>query len=129
MKKCPQRILVVEDNRETQLILKAIFRNNLTVQFAESADDAFNFFSQNDYELILLDFNLKGSENGRSFLKKVREADKNSTIPVLVTSAYVLKPDDEKFFNESADGFLPKPIEKKLLLETIERVLSKERKI
>jgi len=122
------RILVVEDNRETQLILKAVFRNNYLLQFSESEDDATNIFSKEEFDIILLDFNLKGSGNGRSLLKRIREGDNHSGIPVLVISAYDLNPDDEKFFNSNADGFLPKPVNKKLLLQTIENILDKEHK-
>ncbi len=123
------RILVVEDNHETQLILKAVFRNNYIVMFAESENDASDIFSKEGFDLILLDFNLKGSGNGKSFLKRVREGVINPTIPVLVTSAYDLKPDDEKYFNANADGFLPKPINKKILLQTLESILEKAKKL
>lgn len=122
------RILVVEDNRETQLILKAVFRNSYIVKFAESEDDASDIFSKECFDLLLLDFNLKGSGNGKSFLKKVREEFNNTAIPVLITSAYDLKPDDEKYFSANADGFLPKPLNKKNLLQTVERILEKMNK-
>jgi CheY-like chemotaxis protein len=117
------KLLVVEDNRETQLIIKALFRNKYYTQVVDNVTDAIAQLSQTDFDLILLDLNLNGGENGKSLLMQIRQEEKNHLIPVIVITAYDLKPDDEKYFSENANGFIPKPFNKKVLLQTVEKLL------
>jgi len=118
-----RKLLVVEDNRETQLIIKALFRNNYFTQVVDNVSDAISQLSQTDFDLILLDLNLNGNENGKSLLIKIKQEERSHLIPVIIITAYDLKPDDEKYFNDNANGFIPKPFNKKVLLQTVEKLL------
>jgi len=118
-----RKLLVIEDNRETQLIIKALFRNKYDTQVVDCVTDAISYLSKTDYDLILLDLNLHGEGNGKSLLMKIRTEEKSHLIPVIIITAYDLKPEDEKFFDENADGYIPKPFNKKVLLQTVEKLL------
>jgi len=117
------KLLVVEDNRETQLIIKALFRNKYYTQFVDNVTDAVSQLAQSDFDLILLDLNLNGDGNGKTLLMKIRKEEKSHLIPVIIITAYDLKHEDEKFFIENANGYIPKPFNKKVLLQTIEKLL------
>jgi len=118
-----RKILVVEDNRETQLIIKALFRNKYETQVVDNVTDAISHLSIANFDLVLLDLNLNGDGNGKTLLLKIRKEEKSHLIPVVIITAYDLKPEDEKFFSENANGFIPKPFNKKVLLQTIEKLL------
>ena len=117
-------LLVVEDNHETQLILKAIFRNKYKTSFAESVSDAIDQISSKHFDLILLDLNLNSGGNGRTLLLHLKEDELTKNIPVIINTAYDIKPEEEEFFQKNANGFLAKPINKKILLQTIDGLLN-----
>lgn len=117
------KLLVVEDNRETQLIIKALFRNKYNTQVVDNVTDAVSQLAQSDFDLILLDLNLNGDGNGKTLLMKIRKEEKSHLIPVIIITAYDLKHEDEKFLIENANGYIPKPFNKKVLLQTIEKLL------
>jgi len=117
-------VLVVEDNRETQLILKAIFRNKYKISFVESVSDAIDQISKKHFDLILLDLNLNSGGNGRTLLLHLKEDELTKNIPVIINTAYDIKPEEEEFFQKNANGFLAKPINKKILLQTIDGLLN-----
>jgi CheY-like chemotaxis protein len=52
------KLLVVEDNRETQLIIKVALRNNYDLQAVTNVNDAISSLSKNEIDLVLLDLNL-----------------------------------------------------------------------
>jgi CheY-like chemotaxis protein len=118
-----RKILVVEDNRETQLIIKALFRNKYETQVVDNVIDAISHLSIANFDLVLLDLNLNGDVNGKTLLLKIRKAEKSHLIPVIIITAYDLNPEDEKFFSKNANGFIPKPFNKKVLLQTVEKLL------
>jgi CheY-like chemotaxis protein len=117
-------LLIVEDNHETQLILKAVLRDKYRTSFAETVLDAITQISRVHFDLILLDLNLNTGGNGKTLLEQIKEDKQNKHIPIIITTAYDLKSEDEEFFHKNADGFLQKPINKKVLLEAIENLLN-----
>ena len=119
------KLLVVEDNRETQLIIKVALRNNYDLQAVTNVNDAISLLSKNEIDLVLLDLNLSGKEDGRIILSEIRDKMKNDKLPVIIVTAYDLTPDDEKFFREKANGLITKPFDKKDLLGIINKVLQK----
>ena len=117
------KLLVVEDNRETQILIKVALRNDFNIQIVTSADDAISFLSKDHFDLVLLDLNLNGQGDGKMILKNIREQMQNSKLPVIVTTAYDLNNDDKKFFEQNANGFVQKPFNKKDLLNSIKPIL------
>jgi DNA-binding response OmpR family regulator len=117
------KLLVVEDNRETQLLIKVALRNDFNIQIVASANDAISLISKNHFDLVLLDLNLNGQGDGKSILKNIREQMQNSKLPVIVTTAYDLNNDDKEFFEQNANGFIQKPFNKKDLLNSIKPIL------
>ncbi|MEJ2104125.1 MAG: response regulator [Ignavibacteriaceae bacterium] len=116
--------MVVEDNKETQLIIKVALREKYDLLTVGNVDDALTSLSQNEFDLILLDLNLGGSEEGRIVLSEIRDKRQNHKLPVLIVTAYDLQPESEKFYREKSNGIITKPFDKKTLLETVDKILS-----
>ena len=119
------KLLVVEDNKETQLIIKVALREKYDMLTVGNVDDALTSLSKNEFDLVLLDLNLGGSEEGRIVLSEIRDKRQNHKLPVLIVTAYDLQPESEKFYREKSNGIITKPFEKKVLLDTINKILSK----
>jgi len=118
-----KKILVVEDNSETQLIIKVNLRDDYEVEIVDNANDAIDFLKKKHFDLVLLDVNLHGDENGKSVLEKIRGELNLSTLPVIVTTAYDLKEEDKNILVKISNAYIEKPLEKANLLESIKKCL------
>lgn len=112
-----KRILIIEDNTETQLILKIYLRDLYEVDIVPAAVEGLKKIKKNKYALIILDINLPGELNGNDVIKKVKNDPEFSSIPILVVTAYALKGDKEKYLAMGANGYLPKPVDKNDILK------------
>lgn len=117
-------LLIVEDNRETQLILKTIVRNKYEISFAETVSEAVEQIVAKQFDLILLDLNLKAGDDGRALIFQIKNIEQTKDIPVIITTAYDVNPEEEEFFRKNTNGFLAKPINNKVLLQMIDDLLT-----
>ena len=118
-----KRILVIEDNSETQLILKIYLRDLYDVNLVQNADDGLKEIRNGNYDLLVLDINLPGKLDGNDVIKEVRKDDKIKNLPILVITAYALQGDREKYLSLGANEYLSKPVEKKDVLRLVEDLL------
>ena len=119
-----KKVLIVEDNTETQLILKIYLRDYYDIDIVQNAADALKFIRKYNYSLIILDINLPGDLDGSDVIVKVKSDPKRRTVPILVVTAYALKGDKEKFMAIGANGYLAKPVDKKDILRTAKELIA-----
>lgn len=116
-----KKILVVEDNSETQLIIKVNLRNDYDVEIVDNAIDAVELLKSKRYDLVILDVNLQGDEDGKAVLEKIRGELNLSDLPVIVTTAYDLKEEDRNILTKISNAYIEKPLDKENLLHSIEK--------
>ena len=117
------KILVVEDNTETQLIIKINLRDDYDVEITDNSDDAISLIKENNFDLILLDINL-GNGNGRDVLNMMKEEVEYSNLPVIIITAYDIKEEEKDLLMNLSCDFLEKPLDKKVLLNSISTCLN-----
>ena len=122
-------VLIVDDQRPFQVMLKGIL-NSLGVvhiHFANHGEQALQRCSQNEYDLLFVDYNLGSGKNGRQLLADLRQKQllKASSIFIIVTgentvtmvmSAVELEPDD----------YLIKPFSQSLLKSRLQKLAAKK---
>lgn len=118
-----QEVLVVEDNRETQLLLRHLLATRFSVTVATDAATALEEVRGNSYMLILMDINLGDDQDGVDIFQEVRTIDRYETVPVIALTAYALPGDRERFVKTGFDGYLSKPFTKKQLMEAVDGAL------
>lgn len=118
-----KKILIVEDNTETQLIIKVSIRDLYEVVVVSSAEEALNSIKNNDFNLVLLDINLGGQMDGRIVLEKIRGELNLPNMPVIIITAYDLPETDKNFLMSLTCDYLEKPINKDVLVNTISKCL------
>jgi CheY-like chemotaxis protein len=115
----PQRVLVVEDERELGAAIRATLeRRGWQVLVAASARDAFELVACEPFpSIILLDLGLPDL-GGDEFLRAVRQDPRLEHTPVIVMSgrARSVSPPIP------VAGWLPKPFEGDQLIEMLERL-------
>jgi CheY-like chemotaxis protein len=118
-----KKILIIEDNIESQLILKVYLKELYDVNITGDAESGIELLTKNVYDLLLLDINLPGKLNGEDVLIFLRNDTNLKVLPVIVITAYALKGDREKFLSQGANDYLAKPVEKLILREVVAKNL------
>ena len=118
------RILVIDDDFETTVLLKTILSSNdFDVMVSNSGIEGIELARDWQPELILLDI-LMPDMDGFQVCKTIRRF---SNIPILVVSAVGKAGIVEKALEVGADNFLPKPVKSNLLLVHINQLVRRLR--
>ena len=126
------QILVVDDDKNTRLLFKAILESeNYTVFVASNGAEAMEIMDKNHVDLVVLDI-MMPKMDGYEFTKVLREADNN--LPILMVSAKQLPQDKKKGFLVGTDDYMAKPIDEEEMVLRIKALLRRakianERKI
>ncbi len=118
------KILVVEDNTETQLIIKVNLRDVYDVEITDNIDDAISLIKNNNFDLVLLDINLGNSDDGSDVLNMIKKEPDYSNLPVIIITAYDIDDDEKDLLMKLSCDYLEKPLDKKVLLNSIGSCLS-----
>ena len=126
------RILIVDDNKHTRRLFKAVLENeNYTVFTAENGIDALRVMDEEHIDLVVLDI-MMPKMDGYEFTKTLRENQNN--LPILMVSAKQLPEDKKKGFLVGTDDYMTKPVDEDEMLLRIKALLRRakivnERKI
>ena len=114
-----KKILVVEDEKNIQNIIKAFLENaEYKVETADDGLDAINLIQNNNYDLILLDIMLP-KVDGFTICEMIR---KNSNVPIIILTALTDEESQLKGFDKLADDYITKPFSMPVLLKHIEAI-------
>ena len=114
------KILVVEDERDlNRIITKHLKKNNYSVDSCFDGQEALDFISYSEYDLIITDI-MMSNVDGYEFIDKLR-ANKNNTPVIMLTAKDTLE-DKIVGLDSGADDYIVKPFEFDELLARI-RVL------
>jgi len=117
------KILLVEDNAQTQLIIKVNLRDIYDVEITDNADDAISLIKNNNYDLVLLDINLGNGSDGRDVLNMVKDDADYSNLPIIIITAYDMKEEEKTQLSKLSCDYLEKPLDKNVLLDSINSCL------
>ncbi|MDP4238203.1 MAG: response regulator [Bacteroidota bacterium] len=115
-------ILIVEDNQDNMLTLKAILEDNYTLLEAEDGTQGIYMAKKHTPHLILMDIALPGIDGIEAF-KSIRHTDRLAHIPVIALTANAMALDRETILAHGFNGYISKPIDERGLFSTINEVL------
>lgn len=120
------RVLVVEDESEIrELIVLHLMREGLKVDAVESAEQAIEFISENNYVLIALDWMLPG-QSGLQLLKDLRQS--HADLSILMVTAKAESHHIIEGLEAGADDYLTKPFEIGVLLARIRALIRRSQR-
>ena len=117
-------ILVVEDDHNSQLLLKFFLQDKYDLCFAISVGEALQCLKEYDVDLILVDLSLEGDEDGLDLVRWMRQQERWKNTPVIATTAHALTKDRDNCFAAGCDDYLAKPIMRDRLEASIHRHLN-----
>ena len=115
------QILVVDDDKNTRLLFKAILESeNYTVFTANNGIEAMDIMDRDHIDLVVLDIMMPGMD-GYEFTKNLRETDNN--LPILMVSAKHLPQDKKRGFLVGTDDYMAKPVDEEEMVLRIKALL------
>jgi CheY-like chemotaxis protein len=116
-------LLIVDDNPENlKLILMILASSGYELVTAADALQAIHAIELRIPDLILLDLQLPGMD-GLELTRRLRARPRTRAIPIVAVTAYAMKGDESKARDAGCDGYLVKPVDKRLLREVVKRYL------
>jgi two-component system, cell cycle response regulator DivK len=116
-------ILAVEDEPRNAALLEAILtRAGYRLHISEELGAARAWLTDGAPDLVLLDRHLPDGD-GLDLIPEIKSSPRLSDVPILLVSASVLPQDVEAAMAAGCDGFLPKPVRVKPLVDEVQRLL------
>ena len=119
------RILLGEDNLMNQKFARRVLENaGHSVDIAGNGLKVLEALEQKSYDVVLMDVQmpeLDGIETTREIRK--REAGTEKHIPIIAMTASAMKGDRERCLDAGMDGYIPKPVKPRKIIEELVRII------
>lgn len=120
------RVLIVDDSKDDRLVFEG-FLSSLGYQTVTAMDgeDALDLLSQDPYFDCIITDVMMPYMTGFDFTARLKTGARTKNIPVIATSAFYEWNKAREDRELMVDGFVPKPVEKEVLMNELKRVLGK----
>lgn len=119
-----KRILYVEDDQINALVMQRLLKKHYEVVHVVDGETCLSMLDSEAFELVLMDINLgKGKMDGVETLHRIKANPRTNKIIVIMVTSYALAEDQERFLREGFDAYLAKPVERQLLLKTLDQYI------
>jgi PAS domain S-box-containing protein len=123
-----RRVLVAEDNVVNQKVARRTLEAlGFLVDVAANGKAALEAWKTGLYDMILMDCEMPMMD-GYEATREIRARESGRRIPIVALTAHAMKGVDAECMAAGMDGYLTKPIDRKLLLQCLERHLKSGRR-
>jgi len=123
----PARLLVVEDNEDSRLLLGALLADRYEVALVVSGFEALDWLDTHRPDIILMDASMPGMD-GLELIGRVRARPGLERLPIVALTARAMRGDRELFLAAGFDAYLSKPLlDEQLLFDALDAQLRRAR--
>jgi signal transduction histidine kinase/CheY-like chemotaxis protein len=116
------RILIAEDSLTNQTLIKLLLEKlGLEAVIVENGQQAVEKAMTEKFDVILMDIQMPVM-NGFEATRNLRQGGIKA--PIVAVTACAMKGDDEKCFSAGCSDYIPKPVDRRKLMETLSKYLS-----
>jgi CheY-like chemotaxis protein len=121
-----RKVLVVDDISTNRFVIAQLLRTlGAEAVEAESGQDALDLLSERVFDVILLDMNMPVMD-GEATFKAIRTSSGAwAEVPVIALTADFLSEQRDRLMELGLDGYVPKPIDRRVLWAEIEAAISR----
>ena len=123
----PMHILIVEDNRLNQMVMRKLLGSFQSISFSvvENGEEAIKTLKNEVYDLILMDLQMPVMDGYETteFIRSGKLGLEIQNIPIIAVTADAMDETRERVLNIGMNDFMTKPITRDLLFEKI-KILS-----
>jgi len=121
-----RRILLAEDNAVNQLVAaRTLEKHGYEVTIVNNGEEAVAAIDREHFDVVLMDVQMpvmNGLEATAAV--RLREAEHRRRVPIVAMTAHAMKGDRERCLEAGMDDYLCKPIDARLLIELVGRIMS-----
>ena len=118
-----KHILIVDDDVRNRFALSSYLEGSgMNIHLVESGFEALNVLDKEEVDLILMDM-MMPEMDGFETIQKIRDNENISSIPIIAVTAQAMKGDREKCLEAGATEYVSKPINMKLLFESMAKLM------
>ncbi len=116
------KLFILDEDQDSLLTMKALLSQKYLIFASENCEDIIEIVRKQNPQIIIMNIGLNRN-HCINCLQQLKTNYQLQKIPVIAISASAMKGDKEKFITEGFDDFISKPIDFKILLPTIERLI------
>jgi two-component system sensor histidine kinase/response regulator len=118
------RVLVAEDNAVNRtLVVKLLQKRGHQVTVAENGREALGALEREAFDVALMDVQMPELDGFEATAEiRARERTSGRRLPIVAMTAHAMKGDRERCLAAGMDGYVSKPLDRRTLYETIERL-------
>jgi DNA-binding response OmpR family regulator len=121
-----KKILLAEDEEIIRmLVVDTLEDEEFLVDEAADGEEALDLISNNQYDLLILDYMMPGY-TGIEIIEKVRAGLGNETVKILMLSAKSQQYEQEKIIEAGANDFMAKPFSPIQLIEKVKAMVNED---
>ena len=109
MKPMNNTIVIIEDNLDNQVLFEAMLEGHFNIELHAAGQPALEAFESKRPDLVLLDISLPGMD-GLEVLRRIRERESMSGVPVIALTAHAMAGDRERFLAAGFCDYISKPV-------------------
>lgn len=115
-------ILVAEDNASNYKLFESILKYDYHLIHAWDGMEAVEMFRRHNPQIVLMDINMPVMD-GYEATREIRKY--SAKIPIIAVTAFAYASDEQKVMESGFDGYMPKPINAKLLKAQLVDIMQK----
>ncbi|MFH1715037.1 MAG: response regulator [Elusimicrobiota bacterium] len=116
------KILIAEDEPVGRELFKMMFEKKYELIFAENGIAAVEMFIKHKPNIVLMDIMMPEMDGFEAYTK-IRELEFGKKTPIIAITARAMKSESEIMLKHGFNGFILKPIDVKLLYQTIQNLI------
>lgn len=117
------KVLIVEDNYMNMVLVRDLLSaHGYIVSEAENGKKALELVAVDKPDIIIMDLHLPEMD-GTTAMRSLKAEEMTRKIPIIALTAAAMRGDEEKILDTGFDGYVPKPVNRQVLLDVLEEKL------
>ena len=122
----PVRVLIAEDNPANRLVLTTLLSQfAIQSEAVEDGEAAVEAWASGDWDAILMDIHMPRMDGmeATAGIREREEAEDRPRTPIIAVTASTLAHETDGYLAAGMDGWVPKPVDARRMLETLKNAL------